>query len=552
MSDMADNQVRGDAVVRFQTALRLTPNDPKAYYRLARALAHRHRVAEAVLCYRQALRIDPEFADAHEELGDTLRRHRSTTLDEPVSCYREAIRLKPDNAAAHHKLGRTLSNMGLVDDAITAYRRACQLHPNSAEFHSRLLCCLHLHTDYDSAALGQEHDRWNERHAKALAPVIEWYSNDRDPNRRIRIGYVSAHLNNHPVGRFLLPLVKAHDRDNFEIYCYAGARAADELTAIFRDQSDRWYDVVDMTDESLADLIRRHRIDILVDLDAHMGGNRLLTFARKPAPVQVTYLAYCSTTGLSAMDYRLTDPFLDPPGRPTHYAEESVCLPESYWCYQPSTERPPVARLPALVNGQVTFGCLNSYFKVTLPTLTVWRELLLAVPGSRLLLHADPGTHRDRAAKFFAEKDVDLSRIVFVDFCPPAQYFELYHRIDIGLDPFPYAGGTTTCDALWMGVPVVSLAGRTAVGRGGLSILSNVGLSELVVQTPEEYVRIASNLAADLPRLTALRVGLRDRMLRSPLADAPRFARHVEGAFREIWQRWCRETIGSIKGKSRC
>jgi len=528
-----------DSVARFQQALRLTPNDPEAYHLLGLALAKHGRGDEAVLCFRQAVRLRPDFAEAHKHLGDALRGRRGTAVDEPVASYRAAIRLKPDDAVTQHMLGRTLKDMGLLDEAIVALRRACQLAPDSAEFHSSLLYCLHYHPDSDPGALAQEHDRWNQRHAGPLASLIQPHANDPDPNRRLRIGYVSPYFRNHPVGRFLLPLVTAHDRRTVEIYCYASVRVADELTPRFRVHADRWHDVVGMTDEDLANLIRQDRIDILVDLDAHTATNRLLTFARKPAPVQVTYLAYCSTTGLQAMDYRLTDPFLDPPGQTPLYAEESVWLPETYWCYQPHMELLPVGPLPALESGHVTFGCLNNFWKVTLPTLTIWRDLLQEIPASRLLLHARPGTHRDRVLTFFAERDINPARIEFVGVTDPAQYFERYRQIDIGLDPFPYPGGTTTCDALWMGVPVISLAGKTAVSRGGFSILSNVGLPELVARSPAEYLRICAGLAADLPRLAALRAGLRDRLLHSPLMDAPRFARHVEAAYRAMWQRWC-------------
>jgi predicted O-linked N-acetylglucosamine transferase (SPINDLY family) len=528
-----------DAVARHQEALRLAPDDPGAYYRLARALAKQRRGEEAVLCFRQAVRLKPDFADAHKHLGDTLRWCRGAAVDEAVASYREAIRLKPDDAKAYHMLGRTLKDMGLLDEAVSALRRACQLHPDSSEFHSSLLYSLHYHPDSDPESLALEHDRWNQRHAEPLAPLIQAHDNDRDPNRRLRIGYVSPFFRNHSVGRFLLPLFAAHDRRDFEIFCYASDRVADELTPRFRAQADRWHDIVGVTDEDLADLIRHDRIDILVDLDSHTATNRLLTFARKPAPVQVTYLAYCSTTGLRTMDYRLTDPFLDPLGQPQCYSEESVWLPETYWCYQPYMDVPPVGLLPALASGHVTFGCLNNFWKVTLPTLLVWRDLLQEVQGSRLLLHARPGRHRDRVRTFFAERGIDSARIEFVGVTPPAQYFERYNQIDIGLDPFPYCGGTTTCDAVWMGVPVISLAGKTAVARAGLCILSNVGLPELVARTPAEYVRIAACLAADLPRLGALRAGLRDRMMRSPMMDAPRFALHVETAFRSMWQRWC-------------
>ena len=300
-----------------------------------------------------------------------------------------------------------------------------------------------------------------------------------------------------------------------------------------------------LSDERLAEVIRADRIDILVDLSAHMASNRLLVFARKPAPVQVTYLAYCSTTGLHTMDYRLTDPFLDPPGQPQpYYSEESVWLPETYWCYRPLLDVPPAGPLPARAAGHVTFGCLNNFCKVTPSTLAAWRDLLGAVPGSRLLLHAHAGSHRERVRAFFAEGGVDSGRVEFVGLVPLPEYLALYDRIDVGLDPFPYAGGTTTCDALWRGVPVISLAGQTAVARAGLSILSNAGLPELVARTPEEYVRLATDLARDLPRLVSLRSGLRGRLERSPLTDAPRFARNVEGALRGMWRRWCNTRAG--------
>jgi predicted O-linked N-acetylglucosamine transferase (SPINDLY family) len=272
----------------------------------------------------------------------------------------------------------------------------------------------------------------------------------------------------------------------------------------------------------------------------HAADNRLLVFARKPAPVQVTYLAYCGTTGLSAMDYRLTDPYFDPPGQNERfYSEQSVRLPETYWCYRPPIETPPVNALPALEEGYVCFGSLNNFCKVTPPTLAAWSRILQAVPGSRLLLHARAGSHRDRVRAFLAEQGISTARLEFVDFLPESEYFEIYQRIDVALDPFPYGGGTTTCDALWMGVPVVSLAGQTAVGRGGVSILSNIGLPELAAHDSEHYVRIAEALANNLPGLAGLRTMLHDRMRSSPLTDAPRFARNIEAAYREMWRRWC-------------
>jgi predicted O-linked N-acetylglucosamine transferase (SPINDLY family) len=299
-----------------------------------------------------------------------------------------------------------------------------------------------------------------------------------------------------------------------------------------------------LSDEAAARIIRDDQIDILVDLTMHMADNRLLVFARRPAPVQATYLAYCGTTGLVAIDYRLTDPFLDPPyendaGGGPIYSEESICLPETYWCYRPPAEIELRSTPPTLNSGHVTFGCLNNFCKVTGATLDAWGQLMQRVPGSRLVIHARPGSHRDRVRDFFTSQNIAPDRLTFADKLPLRDYLRLYEAIDVALDSFPYGGGTTTCDALWMGVPVVSLAGQTAVSRGGLSILSNLGLPELVAADVEGYIEIASGLARDLSRLADLRGTLRNRMLRSPLMDAPRFARNIETAYRRMWHRWC-------------
>jgi predicted O-linked N-acetylglucosamine transferase (SPINDLY family) len=292
----------------------------------------------------------------------------------------------------------------------------------------------------------------------------------------------------------------------------------------------------------VAELIRQDQIDILVDLALHTAGNRLLVFARKPAPVQVTYLAYAGTSGLSAMDYRLTDPFLDPPGsNDAHYSEKSFRLPKTYWCYAPTCPEIPVGPLPALLCGEVTFGSLNNFSKITAPVLALWNQVLQAVPGSRLLLYAQEGSHRQRTLERLAQNGIDPQRVRFVGRRPIADYYRGYHEIDIALDPFPFAGGTTSCDTLWMGVPLVSLCGHTAVARAGSSLLSNLGLPELIARTPEDYVRIAAELAGDLPRLAELRSTLRARMEASPLMDAPAFARDIEAAYRQMWRTWCEQ-----------
>ena len=355
-----------------------------------------------------------------------------------------------------------------------------------------------------------------------------------------RIGFVSPDFRGHPVGRSLLPLFTEHDRRQAEFIAYAEVRAPDDYTQKFQALADGWRPILGRTDIQVADQIRADRIDILVDLALHTGNNRLLVFARKPAPVQVAILGMIASTGLATIDYRLSDWYLDPPGPGDRdYTERTVRLPRCYWCYQPPEGTPPIAALPALRNGFITFGCLNHFSKVSPPALRVWLTILQALPGSRLVIHSQPGAHLEAVRALFQEGGISHDRLEFPGRVPRAGYFQRYHQLDIGLDPFPYNGAITTLDSLWMGVPVITLAGRTAVGRAGVSILSNAQLPELIARTPEQYVDIAVGLARDPGRLTALRAGLRGRMRQSGVMDGPRYAAEVEAVFRRMWMKWC-------------
>jgi predicted O-linked N-acetylglucosamine transferase (SPINDLY family) len=530
-----------ESVDGFSRAIELNPGSAAAFNNLGNALRDQGKLAESVAALAKAIQLRPNFAAAFNNMGNALRDQGK--LDESASAYLQAIALRPDYADAFSNLGNVRKDQGAMDEAIVCYNRAMALQPGNAGLHSNRLMAMHFHPAYDAAAIAAEHRRWNERHAARLRParpepVLAYgagRSNSALGDGRLKIGYVSPDFRGHPVGRFLLPLLECHDYSQFEIFCYSDVRAPDGLTERLRARADVWRNMVGQSDEHVADTIRRDGIDILVDLTMHSADNRLLVFARKPAPVQITYLAYCSTSGLDAIDYRLTDPWFDPPALgDANYSEKSLHLPETYWCYQPSHAAPETGPLPALAAGQVTFGCLNSFAKVSPAALMTWCRLLVAVPQSRLVLHAKAGSHRQRALDCFIREGLDPQRVTFAGFVPAAEYLRAYNEIDIALDPFPFAGGTTTCDALWMGVPVVSLAGRTAVGRAGVSILSNLGLPELIADSPEQYIKIAGELAGNLPRLSELRAGLRERMRQSPLTDAPRFARHVEAAYRKV------------------
>jgi len=527
-----------EATECYQQSLAAKPDYAEAHSNLGIVLQEQRRSYEAMMSFERALVHKPNFAEGHLNLGiafKTLGR-----LDEAISSLNQALILKSDLAEAHNHLGAIFKDQGRLDEALTAFKQAAALTPQLATPAGNIAYLLHFHPDYDTRSIADECRHWNEIHAKPLAKFILPHLNDRDPNRKLRIGYISPNFSSHPVGRFLLPLIEQHDRSQFELFAYAQVKHPDTLTHRFALRMDHWRIIFGLSDGELADRIRQDRIDLLIDLTMHMAGNRLLTFARKPAPVQVTWLAYCSSTGLNTIDYRLSDPYMDPPERDDSlYSEQTIRLPETYWCYQPIGKEPAINPLPATEQGFITFGCLNNFAKITHPTRATWKKILHALPTSRLMIHAAEGNHRLQFLDEMEGAGIHAQRIQFVKNLPFESYFDSYHQIDIALDPFPYGGGTTTCDALWMGIPVVSLAGERAVGRGGFSLLSNLGLADLVGHDPDAYVRIALDLANNLPRLTELRATLRNRMQASSLMDAPRFTRHMEAAYRRMWQKWC-------------
>jgi protein O-GlcNAc transferase len=539
-----------EAIAACRRAIALRHDFPEAHFHLGIALYAKGQPDAAIAAYRQAVALKPNFPEAYYNLGITL--DGVGRLEETITAYRQAIALKPDYFQAHTNLGTALKDKGLLDDACAAYRRAMALQPDDPDAHSNLVYALHFHHGHDARSISQEHRRWNQQHAEPLRKFVQSHSNDCTPGRRLRIGYVSPDFRRQAESYFVVPLFEAHDRDRYEIHAYSSVSRPDRITERLHRSVSAWHDVTELRDEDLAEKIRREGIDILVDLTMHMAHNRLLLFARKPAPVQVTWLAYPGSTGLEAMDYRFTDAFMDPPSASSEgYSEDSVRLPDSWCCYDPMSNLPQSPVEPAHRGEFLRFGSLNNFCKLNEPLLRLWAQVLAAVPGSRLLLLAPEGGHREQLRKTFETMGIAGDRVEYCGKCSRDEYLRRYDRIDIALDPLPYNGITTTLDALWMGVPVVSLTGETAAGRAGLSLLSTVGLPELATRTTEEFVRVASGLAQDLPRLSALRSTLRQRMECSPLMDAPRFARNMEAAFREMWCNWCRgvESEACVEGR---
>lgn len=523
-----------EALIAYRRAAELKSNYAEALYNLGLALFGSGDLPRAKDSFLRALESEPSYVDAHYSLGNVL--HEMGHLDEAERAYLRTLELDPDHSPALNNLGNLYKTEGLLEAAVNAYRRALKSEPSNAGLQSNVILVLHYMSGVAPEAVAEEQARWNRQFADPLKAAIQPHRNTRVTERRLRVGYVSADFRDHTLGRNLLPLFRHHDRRSFEVICYSGVPRPDELTDSFRVQADIWRSTVNLSDDELARRIREDEVDILVDLALHTSGNRLPVFAREPAPVQVSFAGYPGGTGVRGIGYRISDRFLES-GAPAGC--EQVCLIGSFWCYDPCGMQVPLNDLPRRVAGHVTFGSLNNFSKVNDAALALWARVMTAVDGSRLLLLSPQGRHRSHILEVLRRGGVAEDRVEFVEPQPRRNYLELYHQVDVMLDSFPYNGHTTSLDAMWMGVPVLSLAGGQIVSRAGLSQLSNLGLPELVAFTEEEYVKIAVELARDLPRLEELRATLRSRMQASVLMDGQRFARGIENAYRTMWRSWC-------------
>jgi predicted O-linked N-acetylglucosamine transferase (SPINDLY family) len=527
-----------EAAAAYRTAIALKPDFAESHNNLGIALRSQGRTDEAIAAFQKALELNPTMAGGFSNLGNVLKERGR--VDEAIAAYEQAIKLDPDMFEAYTNLGNSLKDAGELEAAIQHHRRAIERGPQFPKLYSNLIYSLYFHPDFTQQQIHAEELEWADRHATPLKRHIRVHDNDRDPERKLRIGYVSPDFRTHCQAFFTVPLLRNHDKQQFHITCYNSALRTDEVTDQLRERADEWRDIGGMFDHDVAEMVRNDKIDILIDLTLHMAGNRLLIFAEKPAPVQVTWLGYPGSTGLDTIDYRITDPYLDPPmADQSAYTEKPCRLPDTFWCFDPLTSVPTVNELPARRNGYVTFGCLNNFAKVNRGVLELWAKVLREVPASIMVILAQQSRQRGRTLETLKSFGVKSSQIQFEDMRPRIPYLELYQTIDISLDTFPYNGHTTSLDSLWMGVPVVSLVGKTPVARAGLTLLTNVGLKELAVNSPEQYVQTASALAWDSKRLSNIRENLRTKMQASPLMDCARFARNFEAALREMWRTWC-------------
>ena len=540
---MAHEMGRQDVAVQLiRRAVALRPDFVEAHGNLGSILCAAGQFDLAIAAYQAALKPRPDSPEFHIGLGHAFQG--GGQIDEGLACYRRALELARHHIGALTNLGNALRVIGRLDEAVAAYRAALRYEPGAMEVHSELLLTLHYDPAYEPAAIYQEHRHWYQQHAESLRTLCGPHTNSRNPDRRLRIGYVSPDLCDHVVARFLLPLLTSHDHSQVEVFCYAPVPRPDDMADRLATCAHHWKSLRGLTDQQAADLIRGDEIDILVDLAGHTPGHSLLVFARKPAPVQVTWLGYPDTTGLPTIDYRFTDAFADPPGlTESLHCEHLVRLPQTAWCFHPVGYTRPVGPLPSMGAGHITFGTFNNFAKVSQISLDLWARILQQVPDSHLLLKGPALSSLEvisQLHQFFAGRGIAAQRLELVPRDPSALgHLRWYDQMDISLDTFPYHGTTTTCEALWMGVPVVTLTGQTHVSRVGVSLLSNMGLSDLVADSPDRYVQIAVALGQDRLRLQELRSTLRQRMQLSPLMNAQGFARNVEAAYRAMWRTWC-------------
>lgn len=528
-----------EAIASLREAARLQPKDAAVWLNLGTALLESDTANEAVTAFEHALTLEPARAEAHNILGTALLA--LGRLAEAQAAFLSALRLQPAYPAAHDNLGRLSRAQGRPAEAVEHFRAALAARPGAGT-HSNLVYALNFLPDANPGEVFTEHRRWAELYAAPLRRARPTDAISFSAGRKLRIGYVSPDLIHHAVAYFIEPVLANHDRERCEIFCYHNALTSDRVTERLRSLDHHWRDIGRLTDEQVEALVHADQIDVLIDLAGHTARSRLGLFARQPAPVQVTWLGYPNTTGLDMIQYRITDAISDPPGETEAWHSERLWrMPATFSCYLPPADSPPVAPLPARATGRVTFGSFNHASKLNPNVIALWAHVLRAAPSARLFLRARALADASTADDFlrrFAAHGIDPARLTLDGAeLSVADHLGAYGRVDIALDPFPYNGTTTTCEALWMGVPVITLAGRVHAARVGTSLLTHLGLPELVAYQPEDYVALCARLVGDLPRLAAWRASLRERMRSSSLCDAPQFTRHLEDAFRAMTAR---------------
>lgn len=526
-----------DAITHYEKAASVSPHSPEVWHNLGNTYQDLHQPDKAEEMYGRALTEAPDFVPSLCELGTLL--YKNGAVQEGIAHLEKALSLKPSDPDSLVALGQIRARQGFVDDSIPLLRQALEIKPDDWPSYSSLLFFLFFSSRLSPAEVFQDYKNWNERFARKLAPKNISWPQSKDPNRRIRLGFVSPDFKEHPVTNYLESFIAKHDPALFDVFCYSSVGNEDDTTSRFKLQRVTWVDCKSLSDADLHQRIMKDQIDILVDLSGHMAGHRLLTFARRSAPIQITQIGYPASTGLDQMDFRITDHWMDPEGSAeAFHTEQLLRLPHCAFCYQPFSQTPDPGFPPMLENGKVTFGSFNNFAKVSSEAATAWEKILNTIPDSRLviLIKGGESNRPDITRKF---PSIVPERIFLQNLLPRSAYLELHLQVDILLDSFPYSGGLTTFEALWMGVPGATLASEHSSGRHGVSIYQNLGLPEFIAQDVSEYIRINTELAQNPDRLSLLRSTLREKMTHSPLMDRNAYVKELETCYRTVWQKWC-------------
>ena len=526
-----------DAERCFLEAIRLNTNNIEARANLGSLYQELERRDDAIAQFQEAIQRKPDFVEAWNSLGTAHQRQGN--ISEAIACYQRAIELKPEFADALNNLGNAHRHLGQADKALEFFRQALAVKPDFPDASSNLLFTYSHHVLLEPEALLEAHREWDRMHGAPGRAQRFRHSGKGDPGKRLRIGYVSPDFCRHAASYFFTPLLAAHHRDRVEIFCYANVAHPDNVTVYLQGLADHWCPTIGMTDQALASRIHDDGIDILVDLAGHTAGHRLGAFTYRPAPVQATYLGYCATTGLETMDYWITDAVIHPPATIERAVETIVRLPRCWVCYEASPEAPAVQPRPA--DTPLTFGCFNDRTKVTPPVIALWSRILKALPDAQLFLkarqYADANI-REWMAGQFSQHGVEADRLCIEPSSKMAEYLAAYHEVDIALDPFPRTGGVTTADALWMGVPVITLAGQRFIERHSASLLTAIGHADWIAASETEYEEKVLQLANEPETRRRLRQTQRDTIAASPLANADDLAQHIEQSFRTMWNKY--------------
>lgn len=536
-----DRHEYSEALELYTKAAQLIPGLPglEALVGIGFSLSQLGRHRESIAAYEKALMYAPYHEGANLALAHLLivdgQHERTATLLERF------LARNPDQAQGLGMLAETYIRLGMIEEGIRVNEKACKLEPDNDKLASMRLFMLNYDPRISPEKLFDHHKAYADRFFSAFAPKNPVFGNTRDKKRKLRIGYVSADFREHPVAMFIETLIQHHDRSQFEIHAWHTHVNQDHITRKFINRVDHWHSTPTLSDNDLAEDIRKAGIDILIDLSGYSSGHRLPVFARKPAPVQATWLGYLGTTGLETMDYRICDAFTDPPGMTEHLHTETLArLPRCQWCHIPYEDLPDTVEAPILSKGHITLGSFNNITKLNREVLALWARLLAAIPDARLHLAAIPeGRAQQQLLAYMKKKGIDSERLRFIPRMEYKDYLKTIAEVDIALDPFPYNGGTTSVDTLVMGVPFVTLAGKHSIARGGVSLLSNTGLSGFIAQSPEDYISIIKHYSEHPEEMSEIRKKLKQDIASSPILDGPAFTRDFENMYRQWWQLWC-------------